>query len=79
MELFRKAVAVLPDAERSAGAWNDMGWALQQLGRPEEAVTALRKALLLRPVLPLARNNLEAAQRELDLKNSEKARPPAPR
>jgi tetratricopeptide (TPR) repeat protein len=79
VELFRKAVAVLPDAERSAGAWNDMGWALQQLGRPEEAVTALRKALLLRPVFPLARNNLDAAQRDLDLKNSEKARPPASR
>jgi tetratricopeptide (TPR) repeat protein len=79
VELFRKALAIFPDAERSAGAWNDMGWALQQLGRPEEAVAAFRKALLLRPVFPLARNNLDAAQRELDLKKSEKARPPAPR
>jgi tetratricopeptide (TPR) repeat protein len=79
VELFRKALAVLPDAERSAAAWNDLGWALQQLGQPEEAVRALRKAPLLRPVFPLARNNLGAAQRDLDLKQSEKARPPASR
>ena len=78
IERFRKAIAALPDTERTASAWNDMGWALQQLGRPDEAVAAYRKALVLRPAFPLARNNLDAAQRQLDLKKSERARQPAP-
>ena len=75
---FRKAIAAMPDTERTANAWNDMGWSLQQLGRYEEAVAAFRKALLLRPVFPLARNNLDAAQRQLDLKKSERERQRAP-
>ena len=78
IESFRKAIAALPDTDRTASAWNDMGWALQQLGRYEEAIAAYRKALLLQPVFPLARNNLDAAQRQLDLKKTEQARQPAP-
>jgi len=75
---FRKAIAAIPDTDRTASAWNDMGWSLQQLGRYEEAAAAFRKALLLRPVFPLARNNLDAAQRQLDLKKSERERQQAP-
>src|SRR5262249_46175362 len=74
VELFRKALAALPDAERSANAWNDRGGAPRQSGQHEEARGAFRKALLLRPVSPLARNTLEVTQRELDIKKSEKAR-----
>ncbi len=73
VELFRKALATMPDTPRSAAAWNDLGWSLHELGRYEEADAALRKALLLQPVFPLARNNLEANQRKLDLR---KAAPP---
>jgi Flp pilus assembly protein TadD len=56
-----------------------MGWALQQLGRHEKAVAAYRKALRLQPAFPPARNNLDAAQRQLDLRKSERDRqqPPA--
>src|SRR5262249_35251673 len=57
-DALRKAIAAMPDTDRTANAWNDLGWALQQLGRPEEALAAYRKALLLRPEFPLARNNL---------------------
>jgi tetratricopeptide (TPR) repeat protein len=78
VELFRKAIAALPDTDRTASAWNDMGWSLSQLGRYEEAIAAYRKALLLRPAFSLARNNLEAAQRQLDLKKAEQAKQPAP-
>ncbi|HXJ84527.1 MAG TPA: tetratricopeptide repeat protein [Candidatus Methylomirabilis sp.] len=79
VELFRKAIAALPDNPRTASAWNDMGWSLYQQGRYEEAMAAFRKALQLQPVFPLARNNLEVAQRQLDLKKSEKERQPASR
>lgn len=78
VERFRKAIAAMPDTDRSASAWNDMGWSLQQLGRYEEAIAAYRKALLLLPTFPLARNNLDAAQRQLDLRKSEKERKPTP-
>lgn len=78
VERFRKAIAAMPDTDRTASAWNDMGWSLQQIGRHEEAIAAYRKALLLLPTFPLARNNLEAAQRQLDLKKSDKERQRAP-
>jgi tetratricopeptide (TPR) repeat protein len=78
VELFRKAIVALPDTERTASAWNDMGWSLFQLGRHEEAIAAFRKALQLKPAFPLARNNLDAVQRQLDLKKSERERQPAP-
>jgi Flp pilus assembly protein TadD len=78
IERFRKAIAALPDTDRTASAWNDMGWALQQLGHHEEAVAAYRKALMLQPAFPLARNNLDAAQRQLDIRKSERERHPAP-
>ena len=78
VERFRKAIAAMPDTDRTASVWNDMGWSLQQLGRYEEAVTAYRKALELQPAFSLARNNLGAAQRQLDLKKAEQARQPAP-
>ena len=74
VERFRSAIAAMPDTDPTANAWNNMGWALVQLGRHDEAIAAFRKALLLRPVFPLARNNLDAAQRQLDLKKSEKER-----
>jgi Flp pilus assembly protein TadD len=73
-----QALAVLPESDHSASAWNDMGRALQRVGRLDEAVPAFRKALLPGPVFPLARNNLEVAERQLDLKKSQKAGAPAP-
>lgn len=78
VERFRKAIAAMPGKDRTASAWNDMGWSLQQLGRHEEAIAAYRKALELQPAFPLARNNLDAAQRQLDLKKSERERQQAP-
>lgn len=77
VERFRKGIDAMPGKDRTADAWNNMGWSLQQLGRYEEAIDAYRKALLLRPAFALARNNLDAAQRKLDLKKSEKERLPA--
>ena len=62
----------MPGTERTAAAWNDMGWALVKSERYEEAIAAFRKALELKPVFPLARNNLDAAQRQLDLKKAGK-------
>jgi len=44
----------------------------------EEAAEAFRKALLLRLGFPLAGNNLDRAQRQLDLKKSERERQQAP-
>jgi tetratricopeptide (TPR) repeat protein len=78
VERFRGAIAAMPGKDRTADAWNDMGWSLQQLGRHEDAIAAYRKALELKPAFPMARNNLDAAQRQLDLKKSEKGRQQAP-
>lgn len=78
VETFRRAIAAMPDKERTAGAWNDLGWALQKLGRYEEAIAAYRKALLLKPAFPLARNNLDAVQRQLDLRKAETQRQSVP-
>ncbi len=78
VERFRSAIAAMPGKDRTANAWNDLGWALYQLGRYEEAVEAYRQALLLRPAFLLARNNLAAAQQKLDLKKSEGERQQAP-
>jgi tetratricopeptide (TPR) repeat protein len=77
IERYRRAIDAMPGTERTASAWNDMGWALVKTERYEEAIAAFRKALELKPVFPLARNNLDAAQRQLGLKKSEKARAPA--
>ena len=44
----------------------------------EAAIAAYRKALQPRPAFPLARNNLDAAERQLDLKKSERERQQAP-
>ena len=44
----------------------------------EEAIAAYRKALEPRPAFPLARNNVDAAERQLDLKKSERERQQAP-
>ena len=65
-------------AGASGAAHEARGEALLALRRTDEAVAAFRKALLLRPVFPLARNNLDAAQRQLDLKKSESERQQAP-
>jgi len=78
VERLQKAVSAMPGKDRTASAWNDLGWSLQQLGRHEEAVTAYRKALELRPAFSLARNNLAAVQRQIDLKKAEKMRQAAP-
>lgn len=66
--LFEKAVSILPDQDRSANAWNDLGWSLQNTERYEEAVTAYKRALLIRPTFDRARNNMETAIRKAELK-----------
>ena len=43
--------------------YNDLGYALLQLGRTEEACAALRRSLQLSPDDPVARNNLDDALR----------------
>jgi tetratricopeptide (TPR) repeat protein len=77
IERFRTAISAVPDTDRTADAWNNMGWSLQQLGRHREAIEAYRKALQLRPAYPLARNNLDAAQRQLDLTKAGTMAPPS--
>ena len=74
VEMFGKAIDALPGKDRTADAWNDLGWSLQEIGRYEAARDAYRTALQLRPAFPLARNNLDAAQRQIDLTKS--AKPP---
>ncbi|MCC6805847.1 MAG: tetratricopeptide repeat protein [Deltaproteobacteria bacterium] len=78
-ELFNAAIAVLPDTERTADAWNDLGWSLLMLNKDDDAIAAFRKALMLKPAFPRARNNLEVAQRKIDLKKAGAASQPTPR
>jgi len=55
----RRALAIRPDY---AEAWNNIGAALNQLGRYEEAVSACEQALRYKPDFELARNNLQYAR-----------------
>ena len=61
--LYGQALELVPDAKRAPEAHNNLGWALQQLGRLPEAIDAYEKALELRPDFPRARSNLEALER----------------
>jgi tetratricopeptide (TPR) repeat protein len=72
VESFKAALSSAPDHDRAATAWNDLGWSLHSLGKDEEAITAYKNALLLRPGFDRARNNLELSQRALDLRNAAK-------
>ncbi len=60
-EAARRAIDLKPDY---AEAYNNLGAALNELGRWEEAIVALRQALALKPEFQLARNNLAWALRE---------------
>jgi len=55
----RRALAIRPDYPE---AWNNIGAALNQLGRYEEAVPACEQALRYKPDFELARNNLQYAR-----------------
>jgi tetratricopeptide (TPR) repeat protein len=76
-ERFRSAIAAMPGKDRTADAWNDLGWSLFKLGRYREAVEAYSEALLLRPAFPLARNNMAVAQQKLKESGTEPQQPPA--
>lgn len=66
LEKFRQAVAVLPDNPRAADAYNNTGWALDRLGRYDEAIAAYEAALRLKPAHVRARNNLKSAKRHVN-------------
>ena len=63
-QLFGHAVEVLPDAPRSADAYNDLGWSLAKLGRYDEAIAAYETAIRKNPGMEVYRNNLALARRE---------------
>lgn len=52
---FRAIVQQIPD---SAAGHNNLGWALQQLGRNEDAISSYKVAISLQPTFNLARANL---------------------
>jgi tetratricopeptide (TPR) repeat protein len=58
LALHRRALAV---TERNWIAWNGLGDALSDAGRPDEAIEAYREALRIRPRLASAWNGLGAA------------------
>ena len=62
LSLHRRALAV---TERNWNAWNGLGDALSDAGRPAEAIPAYREALRLDPRLASAWNGLGAAQGRL--------------
>ena len=66
--LFDRAVKLLPDAPRSADAYNDMGWCLAKVGRYDDAIAAYETAIRRNPNVDVYRNNLELAKRERDAK-----------
>lgn len=57
--VLRHALALDPG---HAIAWNNLGWALHQLGFLPEAIDAYERALAADPTLENARNNLRAAR-----------------
>jgi len=58
---LRQLTELTPD---DASAWNDLGGALRGLGRPEEAIAALEKAVALQPGNPFYRLELGMAYGE---------------
>ena len=69
IDLFKAAIAALPETNTTAPAWNDLGWSLYSLNRDEEALQAFKKALELRPSFQIAKNNLQmTAQRLANVK-----------
>ena len=63
LALYRRAVEIASD---NAKAWSGMGAVLYLLGRADEAVQSLDRALALDPTLELARNNREAIQASME-------------
>jgi tetratricopeptide (TPR) repeat protein len=61
-QAYRKALAILPDAEKSADGYNNLGWALQKQGKLDEAIEAYSTALKIKPTWQLPANNLAAAR-----------------
>lgn len=61
-EEFRKTVELQPD---HAGAWSNLGAALGELGRTDEALTAFERALAINPESEQTVNNIGVAQRDL--------------
>lgn len=59
LALYQRVVKLMPD---NARAYADMGIALYYLGRADEALTNLDRALSLDPTLEDARVNREAIQ-----------------
>ena len=72
--LFRRAVKIIKksaDAQRltlnrDAAAYNNLGYALERLGRYQEATMHYKKALSINPRNPEAQNNLGNALQSLD-------------
>ena len=62
MASYRKALAIKPDY---AGAHNNLGNALKELGRLDEAVASYLKALAIKPDYAKAQNNLGVALQDL--------------
>jgi Flp pilus assembly protein TadD len=56
-----RTVELPPAGERSAAFWNDRGVSLDSLGRHDEAIACLKKALEIEPDDAVAHNNLGAA------------------
>jgi protein O-mannosyl-transferase len=52
---FRRSVAIFPGY---AAAWNNLGIACNEAGRPEDAIDAYRTTLALEPKMALTANNL---------------------
>jgi Flp pilus assembly protein TadD len=59
---FRQAVNLKRDF---AAAHNNLGNALRELGRLDEAVASLQEALRIQPNFPAAQNNLSMALQEI--------------
>lgn len=64
--LYRKAIRALPNDAKTADAYNNLGWALGQVGQYHEAVKAFEAALAINPDYTLARNNLKWVQDKLE-------------
>jgi tetratricopeptide (TPR) repeat protein len=60
---FREAIAVLPDHQKTSGAYNNLGWALQKQGDLDGAIASYERAVSLDPTASLPQNNLAAARK----------------
>ncbi|MGI9229509.1 MAG: tetratricopeptide repeat protein, partial [Gammaproteobacteria bacterium] len=63
MELYRHSVAISPN---DANAHSNLGSALAQLGRYQEAIASLERALVLDPQQQTARSNLQRVHQRLN-------------